>query len=364
MMYWLIVALLSLMYLHPLLKLLRLRESDSAQPYTPTALVVVPVRGAEDTFPQLLRALLEQDYQGRFEVRVVVDSPEDPAWQYLAQIDADTIQGVALESMGEHCSLKNSSLMQEASRIGDAEVMVCLDSDVIPPRHWLRTLINGLADEQVKASFGLRWYVPQDRRPASLLLHAWSQSAVLYHVGAKAVWAGSCAYKAEALPALTKRWEETISDGIPVSGVFRKEGWQIACVPLVLVTVSSTTMRDLIRFQTRQCWMARVHGVWLPVLFVTLLGTFFWCFSPFHAPGAFLFGWAFTFTGDYLVRDWLGSRAGVRVGFHPFDLVKVPLGSFISMWCCLAATFKKTVCWRGIWYQSGRRLNYAPWQVD
>jgi cellulose synthase/poly-beta-1,6-N-acetylglucosamine synthase-like glycosyltransferase len=51
----------------------------------PSVAVIVPLRGADPSLAACLRGVLRQDYP-RYRVRIMIDSPSDPAWGVVPRI--------------------------------------------------------------------------------------------------------------------------------------------------------------------------------------------------------------------------------------------------------------------------------------
>src|SRR4051812_44958773 len=54
----------------------------------PEVAVLLPLRGADPSLRDCLRGLLRQDYP-RYSVRIIIDSPQDPAWELVRSILAE-----------------------------------------------------------------------------------------------------------------------------------------------------------------------------------------------------------------------------------------------------------------------------------
>src|SRR5262249_12282119 len=131
----------------------------------PRVAVVLPVRGADPSLPACLDGLLRQDYP-RYDVRVVVDSPTDPAWAAvrgaLAAGHPADVRVSVLEERLPTCSLKLSALVQAVGGLDDSYPVVALvDADVVPHAGWLRDLVAPLRDPAVGAATGVRWFAPE-----------------------------------------------------------------------------------------------------------------------------------------------------------------------------------------------------------
>src|SRR5699024_969834 len=106
----------------------------------PEAAVVLSVRGGDPTLEACLRGVLDQDYP-HYQVRVVVDHPDDPAWEAVRRVVGAAarpnvdVRVAALRERVPTCTLKVSSHLQGVRDVGaDAEVIAFVDADAVPPR--------------------------------------------------------------------------------------------------------------------------------------------------------------------------------------------------------------------------------------
>ena len=119
----------------------------------PRAAVLLSLRGADPQLAQGLRCLLRQDYPN-YELHVVVDRRDDPAWQ-IVQNAADNhtrvpIHVAELREPLPTCSLKCSALVQMVSELDEScEVVALADADVLAHPCWLRELVAPLGDPDV-----------------------------------------------------------------------------------------------------------------------------------------------------------------------------------------------------------------------
>src|SRR5579862_9174839 len=163
--------------------------------WLPRVAVVLSVRGADPSLLDCLRRLLQQDYPD-YEVFIVIDSENDPAWEILQPILAEPCGArVHLRVLGtkyETCSLKVSGTAQALGEL-DASygVVVLIDADVIPYATWLRDLVRPFHDARVGATMGLRWYLPETANWGSLVRSLWNAAAVSQMYAFHMTWAGS-----------------------------------------------------------------------------------------------------------------------------------------------------------------------------
>ncbi len=110
--------------------------SDSQLPKTA---VILCLRGADPFLANCLKALLEQDYP-QYDLKIVVDSLEDPAWQVagdtVADCNATNVQISPLKIASTVCSLKCSSLIQAVSELDSSyKVVALVDADAVVPSY-------------------------------------------------------------------------------------------------------------------------------------------------------------------------------------------------------------------------------------
>src|SRR5438270_12029675 len=80
----------------------------------PRVVVLLPIRGADPSLAGCLRGLLNQDYP-HYDVRIIIDSREDPAWRLVHEIVGTKpdprVQVSLLETRRQTCGLKSSALL-------------------------------------------------------------------------------------------------------------------------------------------------------------------------------------------------------------------------------------------------------------
>ena len=173
-----------------------------AQEY-PKAAIILCLRGADPFLDRCIRALLRQDYPD-FEVRIVVDDEQDPAWgivnQTLGEPSASLVTAGQLKDPNNTCSLKCSSVAQAIEELDDSfEVVALLDADTIAHPTWLRELVTPLQDSDVGAATGNRWYMPDKPSLGSLVRYSWNAAAVVIMYWCKIAWGGTLAVKRTAI---------------------------------------------------------------------------------------------------------------------------------------------------------------------
>jgi len=357
------------------------RASTAAGPCPKTA-VILCLRGSDPFLAACLEAILHQDYP-RYDLRIVVDSPQDPAWkiveQTVARRGATNVRIQPLMSRRPTCSLKCSSLVQAVSELDASyEVVALLDADTIPHRTWLRELVAPLADERVGAATGNRWYMPASQSWGSLMRWLWNAAAVVHMYVYRIPWGGTLALKATILRKsdLLERWAHAFCEDTMLYPVLRRLGYRIAFVPsLVMVNREACRVANLFAWMRRQLFNARLyHPAWILVvgqgvvvsivqavsvaLLAAALGTSHGSAAGWLIAGMALYGGtmiALLISLGVTIRRALAARGEPTTWLKVASLCRVGaamlLTQVIYLAALLSALFLRTVEWRGIRYR-------------
>ncbi len=94
---------------------MRFRQGLARDPTSPRTAVVLCLRGRDPFLEKCLESLLKQDYPD-YQLHVVVDNRQDPAWQVAESLanryGADRVCIEALDERQDTCSLKCSAVTQ------------------------------------------------------------------------------------------------------------------------------------------------------------------------------------------------------------------------------------------------------------
>lgn len=254
--------------------LLRHRRPLPTDENCPPAAVVLCLRGSDPFLPECIDAILDQDYP-QYEVRVVVDHPDDPAWRVVsdgvARRKATHVSITTLAQPRATCSLKCSSVVQAVADLDPSvEFIAQLDADVIPHRTWLRELAAALADERVGAATGNRWYMPNHLSLGSLVRYIWNVAAVVQMYWYGIAWGGTLAVKTRLFREtnLLERWSNAFCEDTMLFAELRRSGLQVRFVPsLLMVNRESCDVGGFFRWVRRQLLTARLyHPGWSAVV--------------------------------------------------------------------------------------------------
>lgn len=369
-----------------------------AQPaYLPRACVILSLRGADPSLGACLRGLLRQDYPD-YEVRFIIDSDADPAWEVVRSVLAEGLppgaraRAEALRERQPTCSLKVSSILQVLDSLGaDVEVLAFLDADVVPPPNWLRNLTAPLRDPSVGATTGYRWFAPPERNWGTLVRYLWNAAALTQMKVFRIAWGGSLAVHARVFrcPRTREHWLCSFSEDAGMFGLVRGLGQRLVHVPKVTaVNPESINLKSCCTFIRRQLFVARFQHVWWTSLWLMNLGIglallatvgllIVAVWQQHWVAAAGLTGLLVCYGGGLA-----GALALAELSIHslfPHPERKVPLRllswrllpalvltQVVHIGCLLSALSLRRISWRGITYaidgpQRLRLLGYQPY---
>src|SRR5439155_14285106 len=246
----------------------------------PRVLVVLSVRGADPSLAGCLRGLLNQDYP-HYDVRIIVDSLEDPAWNLVHEIlghdPGPSIQVSPLQARRETCSLKTSALLQAIGTLDEScQVVALIDADVIPRRSWLRDLVLPLTNPKVGAATGIRWFMPSTATWGSLVRYLWNAAASVQMYALHIPWGGSLALRADVLRRsdLLQKWAVSLWEDTASYRTIRELDLQLQFVPAAtMVNRETTDLKSCFRFIRRQMLNVRLYHDGWPTILAHGIGT-------------------------------------------------------------------------------------------
>lgn len=360
------------------------RETARPHPnFTPFVSVLAPSRGLEVGLSENLRALYRQDYPS-YEIIFVTDRDDDPSISVIDEVrraENASAEGVnsKLIIAGEAgaCGQKVHNLRFAASQIDQrSEVLVFVDTDARPQPNWLRSLVAPLADDNLGAASGYRWFIPEHGGFASQLRSVWNAS-IASSLGERAdknfCWGGSTAIRRTIFEDLkiTEQWQGTVSDDFILTRTLQQAKLPIYFVPACLVaSVGDCALSELLEFSNRQLKITRVYAphLWKPVFISSALfcGVFFGGFLlvisraleglPYILPlkallFIYLLGAAKALVRLKAVAIPLKNYQTQLFRSLSWHLLLWPFASALYLCNALAAAFSHRISWRGITYE-------------
>lgn len=364
----------------------------------PKTAVILSLRGADPYLSKCLRSLFQQNYPN-YDIKLIVDSEEDPAWKVaiktVAEEKASNVEIQALKHRRKTCTLKCSSLVQALSTLDKTyKVVALVDADTVAHSNWLRELVSPLSDPKVAATTGNRWYLPTGQYWGTLVRYIWNTSAVVQMFLYGIPWGGTLAIKTEVIrkTGLLEKWKHSYTDDTMISRVMQKHGYQVKFVPsLLIVNREETNLPRLLPWIRRQLFISRLyHPLWPAVVGDSILtivlpnlvlGLFFISFFIGQGQAAilaligycsYLFGLlALILTLEKSVRQVISRRGEVSPRFNKSKIWKIFVGTPFTQWfyfiALVSCHWMPIVNWRGINYQIKgpfkiRMMEYRPYK--
>jgi cellulose synthase/poly-beta-1,6-N-acetylglucosamine synthase-like glycosyltransferase len=376
------------------------RRGDSN--YRPNVLAVLCLRGEDPFVRKTIKALLDQDYD-KLEVRVVVDSEQDPVWETVVSVvqesGADSIVEItALAQPLDTCTRKSSAILQAVSTLEDHhEVVVLLDADAVTPKKWLRELVAPLEDPNVMLSSGNRWYMPTHPTLGSLVRYLFNVSAFVQMYWFSIVWGGSVAISRRFLEEsdYLNQLPYAFGDDTLLARCALRERFKIAFVPTqILINRETCRLNGFYRFMQRQLLTVRLHhpNFWMVVVF----GLFTTGMLAAAIAAATYYAWLGNWASfwpllagvaayqiiiflsialmEYSVRPIIRERQEETRWLGVWGLVKLVPALFLAETvysiCLLHTLFVRSHSWRGVTYRFGNNPkvkvidDQQNWAVD
>ena len=350
----------------------------------PPVAVLMAMRGADPDLAEGLRRLMQQDYPD-YELHIVVDSEQDPAWPIVQQIKEETqathVRVAPLRDRADNCSLHCSSLVQLAEELDDSrQVFVLADSDVVGHEQFLRELVTPIVAEDAAATSGNRWYMPPEARIGSLVRYVWNAAAMLSMFWCRIPWGGTFAGRTSDLREsdLIDKWRHALAVDAPIYNSWRRVKSRSRFVPsLIMVNREECGFRANFVFVSRQLLWSRLYqpaSFWFPVVahaFVTSaalatavglaivgLVTTAWPAAAWSLGGlaAYLVAMGLSLAMlEYRVRQVARSRGESTSWLSWKVLAKllfaIPLTQCVHLAAVTVVLLKKRIDWRGVTYE-------------
>ncbi|TVP63820.1 MAG: glycosyltransferase family 2 protein [Nodularia sp. (in: Bacteria)] len=365
----------------------------------PKTAVILCLRGADPYLPNCVKALLNQNYP-EYDLKLIVDSQEDPAWQIVSDTineqGASNVQLSPLRTIRHNCSLKCSSLLQAVSELDDSyQAIALVDGDTIVHGNWLRELVSPLADPKVGATTGNRWFVPTGNYWGSLVRYIGNVSTVVQMYLFQVPWGGSLAIKTDVLreTGLLDKWRQAFGEDFMIHKILKKHGMRVKLVPsLMMLNREECDLLGLIDSLKRLILYSRLyHPRWLAMVGDAVSSILF----PFVAIVLFLVSlldaqWdlAVVLFSTYciytvgLLLVTLILELGVSQVIHSHGqpttkltvktigkiFIAIPLTQWVYGLALLSSLWMSTVKWRGIVYRvqnpwNIRLVEYHPYDL-
>lgn len=359
------------------------RETAKDKPdFTPLVSIIAPCRGLDQGLHENLSALFRQDYPA-YEIIFVTDSSDDSALTVIEEVRREfgamahvtarvVIAGDATGS-GQKVHNLRAALKETDPK---SEAFVFVDSDARPRKRWLCSLVAPLADEQMGATTGYRWFIPARGGFASTLRAVWNAS-IASALGPRSdknfCWGGSTAIRRANFERaqVMDEWRGAVSDDFAMMRALRRARLPIQFVPDCLTAShEDCTWRELLEFTTRQLKITRTYAThfWQVVLYSNLLFVLIFFGGVGLVIARATQGLSFTVPLAFILTIYALGIAKAYLRWRAISLPLTeyhaelrrgafahlflwPLASALYLYNALAALFSRRIKWRGITYE-------------
>lgn len=350
--------------------------------YAPYVSLIAPCRGIDQGLSENLSALFELDYPA-FEIIFVTDSKADPALSIIGSVrqqfenKTSVRSRVVIAGEAKDSGQKVHNLLSALRHVApNSEVFVFTDTDARPGPEWLRSLVAPLANDDIGAATGYRWFIPAGGGFSSHLRSVWNGSiaSALGSNGEKNFcWGGATAIRRSTFEkiGIADKWKGTVSDDFTMMRGLRGAGLPIYFVPACLTaSIEDCSFGELIEFTTRQLKITRVYasGFWKAVLVGSLLFVSVFFGGIVLVLTRIALGLSYLLPAALLIvifllgaaKAWIRLRA-VMLPLRQYEaelkkgalaqLFLWPLTSALYLYNAMCAAFSRRIDWRGIVYE-------------
>ncbi len=327
------------------------RPSASKGSYNPKTLVIVPCKGKDVTLHENLRSLSAQRY-GNYDIVAVVDSGHDEALDAIKNIG---IKHIISDSKCSRCSGKVRAIGTAVEKLGNYEVYVIVDSDVLVDERWLEALIRPLDDKNTGLSTMYPYFKPIGGFWSKVkMMWGFVGDSMLERESSRFGWGGSLAFRRDLMDAKSmdffKGSEYSVSDDICLTKIAKSKGLGIAYVPSPKPVVNcKENLGSFYEWANRQTTLTLLgyrKNLYVGLVYYSMESLVFISgilLSIFISPLFLLF------FAHYLRNVILGyKRSGARYLEIPFIVLMLPFLYDINL---IAAYGTKSITWRGRKYR-------------
>lgn len=360
----------------------------------PKVALVMTLRGADPFLDRTLQGLTQLDYPS-YDIRIVVDHEEDPAWtmvqHIITQHRCSNIKVEVLQNRLTTCSLRMSSLIQAVSGLDKSYgVVAIVDADVVTYPNWLRDMVGPMSDPEVGATSGVRWFEPEEANAGTLVRYVWNAAAVAQMYAFGIGWGGSLAVRTSVLrdAGMLEKWSKIMFEDTFTVNEVHLLGKKLKYVPeATMSNRESIDVSGCTKFISRQVLNARMyHRSWPAIAAYALVSALGFngalvvgaaALALGHTAQAAAIGAAFGLyavgMGWLLILSELTCRQGAKERGESIPAMSWKLGGmallthYVYLKSVVMALRVKEIEWRGIKYNlEGPRkvhlMHYSPYK--
>lgn len=340
----------------------------------PEVAVLKPLHGLEPELEADLRSFIDQDYPGRYRLRLGLQRHDDPARPLAERLAAEHpgVVELVIDPAQHGANRKVSNLINLSANVA-GEVFVLSDSDIRVERDYLRRVVGAVTEPGVGAV--TCYYAGRAARPgwparlaAMGISYAFLPQVVLaVRIGAARPCMGSTIALSRATLHEIGGFHavaDVLADDYELGRLVRAHGKSVVLPPLVVGHgCDEPRLADLWRHEVR--WQTTIRGldpagyfgsvVTYPVALAILGAALLALAGPglWPAPAAVL-------AVAVAARLWLKRRVDAVVGASSGPWWLTPARDILSFAVFLAAAPARKVDWRGARFHVGRDGEMSP----
>ncbi len=227
---------------------------------TPSAAIIVAIKGASDASLIFFRRLRHQTYPD-YRIIAAIESEQDPAFAMLTKEKSESGAPlrIVIAGQSENTGQKVWNLLAALDALEASDELIAFaDADTLPSPKWLAQLVASLINPGREAVTGYRWIVPADNRLSSAAVAAANASIVTLPRLPSIInhfWGGTMAMRRKTLERIDVRryWTGAISDDTQMTRAFNHAGCPIFSPrQSLLLSPVSVSWREALAFGKRQ----------------------------------------------------------------------------------------------------------------
>ncbi|MFW5799259.1 MAG: glycosyltransferase, partial [Spirochaetota bacterium] len=346
--------------------------------YKPKVAVIYPCKGNSKHLIDSLKGVVNQDYEGVYEIVFVVESTDDPAYQVIKDfIKPYNHTKLIVAGHSHKCIQKNHNVIKAIQSLpNDVEVYTFIDAHNTPAKNWLRVLINTLSIPGVEISTVYRVAYPKPGKLGSQIYSGLITAMYYSNVILNIVWGGSFSIRKETLAKYDyiNKWANGMSHDSPINS----SNVNALCNPAHIISdehIDNPTLKELAHWFKRQWSHFRIYNPvkWTLALLFTIgqllivvsipIFLIYTLFNPMNLINYYLIFSTIVVIG--MLITWGIALSENIKGANP---IKYSLFAFILFlvffYGLVAPLFKREIVWSGKRYKLDKEGNLESIQEE
>ncbi len=243
---FLVQGLLAIVFFFIRRKNKKVINSLSNNTYLPKVSVILPFRGLDCNFEDTIKSLLNQNYDGDYEVFFVSSEEKSVAISLVKKYtegvaNAHFINAAKTNTSKFRSDKVNNLLCGVNAASNDSDVYIFIDSDILPHKNWLKQMVTPLQKSDCGVTSASAWIVSEKKDTIyTLAARYWDflATTMITFPFTKFARGFSFAMRKETFEmiGMKKVWENAFHDNFTLSSAIRKHKMKIMYIPDCLVS--------------------------------------------------------------------------------------------------------------------------------